>query len=215
MKNTPLETTRCFAAASLLVVFILDMVAPSAFVVDILYVCCILLMFRESPRAIIIFSIIASLLVIADVIFFDSKLKLGPSFWANRAMSILAIVITSNLVIRFRKLDDISRLKKQQHLEALEEILFITSHRMRKPVANIIGLADLSDTDSILSAKDLKKRCQYLSFSAIELDTIIKELNNFIEQSERQGLSPDTVKPISHLYPAPKYTTPAKFEKVA
>ena len=215
MKNTPLETTRCFAAASLLVVFILDIVAPPAFVVDILYVCCILLMFRESPRAIIIFSIIASLLIIVDVVLFDIKLKLGPSFWANRTMSILAIVITSNLAIRFRRLDRISRLKEQQHLEALEEILFITSHRVRKSVANIIGLADLGDADPTLSAKDLKKRCQYLSFSAIELDTIIKELNNFIEQSERQNLSPGTVKPISPLKAAPQYRPPAKFEKVA
>jgi signal transduction histidine kinase len=130
-------------------------------------------------------------------------------------MSILAIVITSNLAIRFGKLDRISRLKEKQHLEALEEILFITSHRVRKPVANIIGLSDLGDADRTLSAKDLKQRCQYLSSSAIELDTIIKELNNFIEQSERQNLSPVTVKPISHLRAAPQFRSPAKFEKVA
>jgi signal transduction histidine kinase len=215
MKNTPIKTTRFLAAASLLIVFIIDMVTPPTFVSDILYLCCIMLVFRESPRTILIFSMVACLLIIADTLLFDLKLNLGPTFWANRGMSILAISITSNLAIRFRKLNHETSLKDRQHLEALREILFITSHRVRKPLANIMGLSDLINADNtILTLEDLKKRCHYLSFSANELDEIIKELNDFIEQSEREEPAPDLFKPVTRVAPVQKYAAAAKFEIV-
>jgi signal transduction histidine kinase len=211
--NTPIKTTRCLAAASLLIVFIIDIVTPPTFVADILYLCCSLLVFRESPRTILFFSIGACLLIVADTLLFDLKLNLGITFWANRGMSILAIIITSNLAIRFRKLNHESSLKDRQHLEALREILFITSHRVRKPLANIVGLTDLINADNtILTADDLKKRCHYLSFSAKELDEIIKELNDFIEQSEHEEPALDLFKPV---VPVPESIAAAKLGIVA
>ena len=173
------------AVASLITVFIIDIVTPRTFVADILYLCCGLLVYRENPRTIRVFSIMACLLIVADVFLVDLQLDLGSSFWANRALSIVAILITSSLAIRFRKLNQASNIKERQYLEALQEILFITSHRVRKPVANIVGLIDLINSDNTtLTIADLKKRCDYLSVSANELDAIIVELNNFIEQSE-------------------------------
>lgn len=214
MKNTPIRTTRCLAAASLLTVFLLDVLTPATFVIDVLYLCCILLVFRESPRTIIGFTIGACLLIVIHVLIFDLRLKLGLSFWANRVMSIMAIIITSNLVIRFRRLNQAARLKEQHRLEAMEEILFITSHRVRKPVANIIGLTDVINADTYLTIDELKKRCQYLSFSARELDTIIKELNSFIERSEQKNLADSIHKPVSHVFSVPHYAPPSKLEIV-
>ncbi len=216
MKEPQLITTRCLAAASLLTVFILDIVTPPSFVADILYLCSSLLVFRESPRTIRVFSMVACLLIVADVLFFDLKLNLGISFWANRGMSVLAIIITSDLAIRFRKLNQASSIKEHQHLEALNEILFITSHRVRKPVANIIGLTDLINNESgTLTADDLKKHCRHLSSSANELDEIIKELNNFVEHSEQENLAVPLYKPVIGIFPAPQCVVPGALEIVA
>jgi signal transduction histidine kinase len=216
MINTPIKTTRCLAAASLLIVFILDIFTPNTFVVDILYLCCILLVFRESPRTILLFSTVACLLIVADVLLFELKLNLRPSFWVNRGMSIVAILIASNLTISFRKLNQASILKEQLYLKALEEILFITSHRVRKPLANIVGLTHLINADTtILTADDLRKYCNYLSFSANELDKIIKELNNFIEKPEQAKRALGLSGPIACDFATQEFSVPAKLEIVA
>ena len=79
-----------------------------------------------------------------------------------------------------------ARLKQQQYLKTLEEMLFITSHKVRKPVANILGLIETIHADNVdLSTGDLKERCDYLQVSATELDSFIKELTSFIEFSEQ------------------------------
>ena len=203
MRKITIKTTRYLAAVSLLAVFILDIITPMAFVIDILYLCCILLMFRENTRTIVCFSITACLLILTDVLVFDLKLKPDFSFWINRGMSILAIIIASYLTIRFRRSNQERIAKERHHLKALEEILFITSHRVRKPVANILGLIDLVNQDNgVLSADDLKKRCQYLSSSANEMDTIIKELNDFIEQTEQENPESYLIRPLLRNFPA-------------
>lgn len=216
MINTSIKTTRYLAAASLLIVFLLDIFTPNTFVVDILYLCCILLVFRESPRTILILSTAACLLIAADVLLFELKLNLNPSFWANRGMSIVAIIITSNLTISFRKLNQASRVKERQHLEALKEILFITSHRVRKPLANIMGLTDLIDIDNTaLTAVDLKTYCRHLSLSANELDMIIKELNNFIGKPEQKNRELSLSKPIAGVFAGQQFSTHVKLDIVA
>ena len=196
MIKTPIKLNQYLAAASLLIVFCIDIIAPTEFLADILYLCCILLVFKENTRTIIGFSAIACLLIIADVLFFEINLKLSLSHMINRFMSIVAIVITSYIAVLYRNLNQASLRKARQYSKALEEMLFITSHRVRKPVANILGLIDvLSNGNTVLAARDLKESYQYLLSSANELDSIINELNTFIAQTEQQGGTDGTVKP--------------------
>lgn len=63
-------------------------------------------------------------------------------------------------------------------------MLFITSHQVRKPVANIIGLVDIIDQDDEISITDFKAYNRYLRASADELDGFVKELNAFIRETE-------------------------------
>jgi signal transduction histidine kinase len=177
------------AAISLLIVLIIDILTPTEFVVDILYLCCILFVFKQNPKTIIIFSTAACLIIVTNVLFVDIKLKLSLSVLVNRAISLFAIIITSRIAIHYRKLNQMSIFKEQRHLKEMEEMLFIISHGARKPVANILGLADIINSDSdALSMSDLKKQCQYLHYSANELDNFIKELNTFVEQIEQESL---------------------------
>jgi K+-sensing histidine kinase KdpD len=95
------------------------------------------------------------------------------------------------MAIHYRKQTRASMLKEQQYLKALEEMLFITSHQVRKPVANILGLIETTRVDSAdLSASALKELFQHLQFSSSELDNFIKELNTFIKHTEEEHNPP-------------------------
>lgn len=67
----------------------------------------------------------------------------------------------------------------KDHILGLEEMMFITSHKVRKPVANIIGLTNMLD-DFITSPVRLRKLIHFLKLSAEELDSFTKELTEFI-----------------------------------
>lgn len=68
---------------------------------------------------------------------------------------------------------DISVLKR--HVNDLEEILFSLSHKVRQPVANILGIANLLDNKTI-SIEELNKTVSYMKGSVLLLDNFIKEL---------------------------------------
>jgi len=194
MIKSPVKFTHCVAAISLLVVFIIDILMPIEFIADILYLCCILIVFKENAGTIIRYGIIACMLIIVDVVFVDLKLKLSIFHYINRGMSIIVILVTSYMAMRYRKLSDAGIIKEQKNLQALEEMLFITSHQVRKPVANILGLIDIIKCeDAALSITSLKKHCEYLSASATELDNYVKQLNAFIEQAGRQVEDEDLI----------------------
>jgi signal transduction histidine kinase len=196
MIKLPVKLNLVLAAASLLVVFVIDIITPTEFVADILYLCCIVLVFKNNTRVIIGFSAVACMLIITDLLFFEISLRLSLAHLVNRFMSIVAIVITSYIAILYRNLNQASMNKERQHLKALEEILFITSHRVRKPVANVLGLIDvITNKDGALPARDLSESYRYLRSSANELDNIIKELNTFIEQTEQLSNLNDVTRP--------------------
>ncbi len=196
MLKPPSKINKCLAAASLLVVFIIDVITPTEFVADILYLCCILLVFKEPTRTIISFSIGACLMIIIDVLFVDRNLKVNLPHLINRGMSILVILIISYTAILYRKLNQANLQKEQRYLKAIEEMIFITSHQVRKPVANILGLINILNNERIvLTPSELKDTLQYLLSSANEMDSIIKELNIFIEKTGQQNAAASIVQP--------------------
>jgi signal transduction histidine kinase len=74
------------------------------------------------------------------------------------------------------------------HILGLEEMMFITSHKVRKPVANILGLSNLLD-DFMQSPARLRKLVDYLKLSAQELDDFTKELTEYMSKMEKHGKS--------------------------
>ncbi len=188
MTKNPLRNPVYLAAASLLVVAVIDLFTPTVFVVDILYLSSIVIVFKQDTRTILAFCIAACLLIVLNVLLFDLKQMLSLSLWVNRGISIFAICITSYIAIHYRKVTQAGRLKEQAYLKALKEMLFITSHKVRKPVASILGLIDVINLDNAdLSPVGIKEYCGYLNISAIELDSFVRELNAFIAQTEIQN----------------------------
>jgi signal transduction histidine kinase len=74
----------------------------------------------------------------------------------------------------------------KEYIRGLEEMMFITSHKVRQPVANILGLSSILH-QVIDTPDELTKLVGYLQASAITLDAFTKELTEFITKLDREG----------------------------
>jgi signal transduction histidine kinase len=186
MKFPLLNKTQWLATASLLIVFTIDTFSSSKYVVDVLYLCCILIVFKQSMATIYSFGIAACLLIVLNTIF-EHRSQHELSIIVNRCISVFAILITAYIAISYNKLSNKAQAKEQQYLKALERMLVMTSHKVRQPLARLLGLVEMINMDgSELTVAELKERCQYLHLSANELDELVRELNQFIQQAENQ-----------------------------
>lgn len=86
-----------------------------------------------------------------------------------------------SLDITERKRAEIDRKK---YTEGLEEMIFLTSHKVRQPVTNILGLSSLLDNANI-SLDHLREITGYMKASAERLDDFTRELTNFIQNLKK------------------------------
>ena len=75
----------------------------------------------------------------------------------------------------------------KEYINGLEEMMFITSHKVRQPIANILGLSYLLNTQSVNSPDELQESLDYIKQSALNLDTFTKELTQFIYNLGEKG----------------------------
>jgi signal transduction histidine kinase len=74
----------------------------------------------------------------------------------------------------------------KQYAKGLEDIIFMTNHRVRRPITNILGLANVLD-HYLRSPNTLKKITGYMKISALDLDAFTRELTSFIIDLEATG----------------------------
>lgn len=74
--------------------------------------------------------------------------------------------------------------EKQKYLTALEDMLFMTSHEVRKPLASCMGLLNLIEGEVPLNQLELWNIIKHLKSSALELDAFTKKLTVFMRQTE-------------------------------
>ncbi len=67
----------------------------------------------------------------------------------------------------------------EQYIVELENMLVMTSHGVRQPIANILGILQLLDK-SVSSPQDMTKLMTYLKQSALALDVFTKKLTVFM-----------------------------------
>ncbi|MFM6983441.1 MAG: PAS domain S-box protein [Chitinophagaceae bacterium] len=91
----------------------------------------------------------------------------------NEGLFLLSMIITDK--VKMEK-------ERARYTENLEQMLHITSHKIRQPVSNIIGLANQLDIKNDLS-EDATKILKYMKESAVKLDVFTHELNDFIIKS--------------------------------
>jgi signal transduction histidine kinase len=69
--------------------------------------------------------------------------------------------------------------KQREYIKGLEEMMFITSHKVRQPIANIIGFSSMLD-HTTSSPSELKQSLACIKDAAIKLDDYTRELTTFI-----------------------------------
>ncbi|MFY9310418.1 MAG: response regulator [Bacteroidia bacterium] len=111
-------------------------------------------------------------------------LHLGADDYLHKPFNenILLITIQNKL-----QKSDLTRSKvEQEHLafiNALESILFMTSHNVRGPLCRILGLINILAKSDITKAEELKKIMTYAEMSAADIDTFTKELTIYTHKA--------------------------------
>lgn len=120
-----------------------------------------------------------------------NKAKDGSFYWVDT--TILPIKDHEGNTIQFFSLrQDITEKKQKEekqkeYMASVEKMLFMVSHKIRKPVTNCMGLMTLVDEDKTLTQEDLNAIINHFKSSAIELDQFTKELTNFIYEIEQKN----------------------------
>ena len=115
-----------------------------------------------------------------------NRAKDGSYYWLDSV--IIPIKNNHGNIIHFFSLRTLINEKKQKeeeidrHLKVLQKMLFMISHRVRQPIANIIGLSNLLEdhTDS----KKVSEIVSYIKESSVVLDDFTRELTEYISEAE-------------------------------
>ena len=76
--------------------------------------------------------------------------------------------------------------EKSEYIVKLREMLHMTSHKVRGPLATCLGLMNLIDDDRLHSREELQEILLHLKTSAMALDSFTRELIGFMADLEKQ-----------------------------
>lgn len=116
--------------------------------------------------------------------------KDGTAFWGS-------VLITSahnenGEVIGFGKLTrDLTNKKtieqlSEEYSQKLNEMLHMTSHRIRSPLTRCLGLMNLIENGTVLNENELNYVIKHLKSSAVELDSFTVELTQYMNDLEKK-----------------------------
>jgi signal transduction histidine kinase len=93
--------------------------------------------------------------------------------------------ITQELLLAKIELKRVHEYHKE-YIEGIELVIYMTSHQIRQPILNILGLSELVDlsTDTKI---ELKQTLDHIKTSAQSLDLLTKELNTYILELREKG----------------------------
>lgn len=151
---------------------------PPGSAIGVLYVIPMTIAFKQRQKIVTLFAVICSLLIMLDGLLFY-ELYSHYSIFIDRAVSILAIWLSSFVVLRYRALRIKNEEQKKKHLKSIVELLFITSHKMRRPICTLQGLKTISNLDNRSDA-DLKKMFRFVEESVSDIDVFTKELTGYL-----------------------------------
>lgn len=175
------------ACTILLAVLLLDILLPLNLNVDPLFILCLFIVMKEQKKTVIFFTLLilsAFILVFCiDVIHYKEYAE-----YISKLISFCVIITGALLVIRYNRLQAAHQKADQHRITSLENIVFITSHKIRLPVTNILGLSDLLDETSNTAADNVHI-INGLKESATVLDIFTRELAEYLHslKSDTKG----------------------------
>jgi signal transduction histidine kinase len=161
----------------LIIVTFLDIFLPKDITVDSLFLLCFLFVLKEPKRVIYAYTLLTFLAVstvfVVEFSHYDTTFE-----YVNKGISLLDILITAFLVIMYRTLLENKAAARERQVKSIEEMLFMTSHKVRQPVAHILGVSNMLNES--VSPEELKKIVAYMKESAVMLDTFTGELTEYM-----------------------------------
>ncbi|MEO1653299.1 MAG: PAS domain S-box protein, partial [Bacteroidota bacterium] len=118
-----------------------------------------------------------------------NKARDGSFYWTD--MVIYPIQNDKGLVIEYLAIGHLITKRKQAEeeriklLKDLEEFAFATSHSLRKPVANIMGLVGIFDSENLGSSANAFI-IESLKIASGEMDAVIREMNDILMRNYDQ-----------------------------
>lgn len=73
----------------------------------------------------------------------------------------------------------------QEYIRGMEKIMFMTSHKVRRPIANILDISNILD-EYLSDTVKLKELVEFIKESALSLEAFTKELTDFIIKLENK-----------------------------
>jgi len=107
-------------------------------------------------------------------------------FWpVQKWLSIAAYPVVDGVIIHFKDITEskIYEEKLLEKIEQLKEVSYLNSHYIRRPVASLLGLTNLITTDTV-TGKEYKEIASHIQACSLELDTVVREINNKVNNDD-------------------------------
>lgn len=119
-----------------------------------------------------------------------NRAKDGSLFWLDNTI-FPVFDKKKNIVQYFSMRLSIDEKKKAdeeriEHIKSLEEMLFMTSHQVRQPIVNLLGLANQLE-DPSNSYQEIVQIIDYIKESVFSLDSYTKELTSYISEVNKSA----------------------------
>lgn len=122
-----------------------------------------------------------------------NRAKDGSFYWLDSV--IVPIKNASGEIIQYFSLRIIINEKKkaeedqEAHIKALENMLFMISHKVRHPIANILSIASVFE-EYANSPEEILKMISFIKEEAMTLDNFTRELTGFIYNLDKKNKLP-------------------------
>ena len=151
-----LSKSQLFAFIGLIAIFIFDLLIPLGVASGVLFLCCFTFILRESRKTIVIFTIVSIFLILLKPLLHYSPETFNWMILTNRCISVIAIIITSIITLRYRKQEE----KKVELFELLSSYKNAIDQNIISCVSDLKG--------KILIAN--KKFCEISKYTKEELE---------------------------------------------
>jgi PAS domain S-box-containing protein len=126
-----------------------------------------------------------------------NKAKDGSFFWLDN--TIFPVFDKSKNIVQYfsmrLSIDQKKNAEEERmgHIKSLEQMLFMTSHQVRQPIVNLLGLANQLE-DETNSKAEMLKIIGYIKESVVTLDAFTKELTTFIHKANKNQKDKQPIK---------------------
>lgn len=178
----------------LIAVTFIEAFATMEMATGVLYLCSIFFVLREKKHIIIAFAVATLCLIYVNFLIFFKPSNILSIALVNRVISMAAIAVTTYMALIYRKLEESRRRQNEEYIKSMEQMLYITSHKVRSPACSILGLLEIAD---ISSPEEQAMLWDFIRNAATEMDAFTRELNDFVYHMEQEHRKESIEAPLS------------------